>query len=143
MSVTETLPLFRLDDAKILGERNVWEIALTHAYLYEMQIASMNSEVEPNDLISGARNRLNRPFPGEVLGEKLNGYAYTLAYRLNAHQYEKDPTGGEDEPPHVQGFKAIIPEVAAINGLSITAARIQNHIESDKVHSYGIEGEQS
>lgn len=59
-----------------------------------------------------------------------------LLASLNRRRQERE----SQEPPHVQGFIDIRPEVAAIDGL--LAARIQEHSESDQVQQ-DPEGEQS
>lgn len=149
MSVGETIPLFRLDDVSVLGERNVWQVALDQAYDTEVEMASLSGESDPNDLVADAERRLKMPFPQDPLGSDLSVYAYSLAYKLNAHHYEdpnyiKDVWDRNDQmQSYTYRWRALIPEVAARNGLSLSALRVRDHSKVDELHQIHAEGEQS
>ena len=84
MSVGETIPLFRLDDEAVLGQKNVWRIAVDAALCTEMEVASQDEYIESTDVLSAARKMLKKPdFPDQDLTDELLMYIHENVYTSN------------------------------------------------------------
>lgn len=67
-----------------------------------------------------------------------------LTADLNRRHRERNKADAQplpEQPPHVQGFIDLRPEVAAIQGLSVAVTRIEAHSKSDDEQK-DAEGEQ-